>query len=560
MFRNYIALVIIISLFLGAIFIPLIFPNFLNIDFGNYDLIIKLFSNISVILASIFGIIIAIFLISFQIFKRNYVSYSMKDFFKDPNISFLFLVYLSTILISYLSLTFIKVGYYSSKIVNLYYLSFFLFLVCISCLYFFVKLILTSNYINNKVQKVILSLTYDDISNYFKKYSYFKLENDFINIDKNPHLFLEEMFSNAVKRKDTHAISIFYSTLYMKTLLLLNKFKNTEEIHNIFKFLRELDLNTAQVAINEHEKLILKTILDNLFPTYLSCIGEDITGENLKELNITLRCILILIVESRNMLNIDFSIYLAGLKKFIIDLVKKQDKDSNTNPVENQIEILHEVTDRAININLNNCAMDGLNLIIDIIYEVIEETDISKSRKKDVIRQCCERYKYLILKMFDRGLHDENILVHPFNFIKMFNIVKRNIDFSNQILLLYCEILLELANRDIFYEFYIRNLGVFGLKIIIGQSDINNSNEFILYIFRVLNKLRKIIEKSPERLLLDKYGILCTQIEHLKKLIDDNKKEFTKIEKEIFSIYEIFMKSKPLFVKKESLDWSDVNQ
>jgi len=141
----------------------------------------------------------------------------------------------------------------------------------------------------------------------------------------------------------------------------------------------------------------------------------------------------------------------------------------------------------------------------------------------------------------------------------MFNIVKCNTDFSNQILILYCEILLELANRDIFYEFYIRNLGVFGLKIIIGQSDIINSNEIILYIFRVLNKLRKIIEKSPERLLLDKYVILYTQIEHLKKLIDDNKKEFTQIEKEIFSIYEIFMKSKPLFVKNEPLDWPDVN-
>lgn len=560
MYKIFLAIAIIICLFLGAIFSSYIVPNFLNIDFANYNLTMKLFSNISVILASIFGIIIAIFLISFQIFKRNYVSYSMKDFFKDPNISFLFLVYLSTILISYLSLTFIKVDYYSNKIVNLYYLSFFLFLICISCLYFFVKLILTSNYINDKVQKVILSLTYDDISNYFKKYSYFKLENDFINIDKNPHLFLEEMFSNAVKRKDTHAISIFYSTLYMKTLLLLNKFKNTEEIHKIFKFLGKLDVNTAQVAINEHEKLILKTILDKLFPTYLYCIGEDIIGENLKELNITIRYILILIVESKNMLNIDFYVYLAGIKKFIVDLVKKQDKDSNTNPVENQIEILLDVTDRAIKNNLNNCAMDGLNIIIDIVYEVIEETDISKSRKKDVIRQCCEHYKYLILKMFDRGLHDKNILVHPFNFIKMFNIVKCNTDFSNRVLILYCEILLELANRDIFYEFYIRNLGVFGIKIIIGQSDIVNSNEFILYIFRVLNKLRKIIEKSPERLLLDKYGILCTQIEHLKKLIDDNKKEFTKIEKEIFSIYEIFMKSKPLFVEKEPLDWPDVNQ
>ena len=559
MYKIFLIIAIIICLFLGAIFSPYIFPNFLNIDFNNYDLTIILFSNISVILASIFGIIIAIFLLSFQIFKRNYVSYSIKDFFKNVNFNLLFVTYLSAILVSYLSLTFVRINYYSSKIVNLYYLSFFLFLVCLSCLYFFVKLILTSNYINNKVQKVILSLTYEDISNYFKKYSYFKLENDFINIDKNPHLFLEEMFSNAVKRKDTHAISIFYSTLYMKTLLLLNKFKNTEEIHNIFKFLRELDLNTAQVAINEHEKLILKTILDNLFPTYLSCIGEDIIGENLKELNITLRCILILIVESRNMLNIDFYVYLAGIKKFIVDLVKKQDKDPNTNPVQNQIEILLDVTDRAIKNNLNNCAIDGLNIIIDIIYEVIGETDISKSRKEDVVKQCCEHYKYLTLKMFNRDLHDANILVYPFNFIKMFDIVKCNTDFSKRILILYCEILLELANRDILYEFHIRNLGVFGINIITGQSDIVNSNEFILYIFRVLNKLRKIIEKSPERLLLDKYGILCTQIEHLKKLIDDNKKEFTQIEKEIFSIYENFMKSKPLFVKYKPLDWPDVN-
>jgi len=60
---------IMIILFLGAIFSPYIFPNFLNIDFNNYDLTVKLFSNISVILASIFGMIIAIFLVSFQIFK-----------------------------------------------------------------------------------------------------------------------------------------------------------------------------------------------------------------------------------------------------------------------------------------------------------------------------------------------------------------------------------------------------------------------------------------------------------------------------------------------------------
>jgi len=460
-------------------------------------------------------------------------------------------------LISYISLTFIRISYYSNKIVNLYYLSFFLFLICISCLYFFIKLILTSNYINNKVQKVILSLKYDDISNYLEKYSYFRLQDDFINIDKNPHLFLEEMFANTVKRKDSLAISTFYSTLELKILFLLEESKKAEEINRIFKFFRGLDTNTAQVAINEHEKLILQTILDWLFTTYLGCIDKNIIGESLKELTYTIKYILLLIVESKNVLDIDFFVYLAGVKKFIVDLLKKQEKNSNTNPVVNQMEILFDVTDRAIENNLNNCAREGLNRIIDIIYEVIEETDISKSRKKDVVKQCCENYTYLILKMFNRGLCDINILVYPFNFIKMFNIVKRNADFSNQILILYCEILLELANRDIFYEFYIRNLGVFGLKIILDQSDIVNSNEFILYIFRVLNKLRRIIEKSSERLVLGKYGILYTQIEHLKKLIDDNKKEFTQIEKEVSSIYESFMNSKPLFVKYKPLDWPD---
>lgn len=171
MFKIFITIVIIIFLFLSAIFSPYIFPNFLNIDFNNYDLTIKIFSNISIILASIFGIIIAIFLVSFQIFKKNYVSYSIKDFFKDANIALLFITFLSTILIPYISLIFIRQNYYLNKIVNLFYLSFFLFIICILSLYFLIKLILTSNFSNNRVKEVISGLKYDDILNYLEQYS-----------------------------------------------------------------------------------------------------------------------------------------------------------------------------------------------------------------------------------------------------------------------------------------------------------------------------------------------------------------------------------------------------
>jgi hypothetical protein len=221
------------------------------------------------------------------------------------------------------------------------------------------------------------------------------------------------------------------------------------------------------------------------------------------------------------------------------------------------MQMLFDITNRAIEIQTETFAKEGLNKIIDVIYEVIEETNIPKSRRKNIVEQCYEIYKYLIFKMVSRGLYDIDILIYSFHSEKIFNIVKKNIDFSNQILMLYCEILLELANKNILDEFSIENLGLFGERIILNQSDIINSNEFILYIFDVMNRLRRIIEGSSESLVLAKYGILSTQIEHLKKLIDKNKKEFTQIEKEVSSIYGSFMNFKPLFVKYKPLNWPD---
>ena len=560
--RNYITSRIIILFFLGAIFIPDIFPNFLNIDFGNHDLIIKLFSNISTILASIFGMIIAIFLISFQIFKSNYVSYSVKDFFKDPNIGFLFLVYLSTILISYLSLTFIKLDYYSNKIVNLYYLSLFLFLICISILYRFIKLILTSDYSNNRTKEIISTLTYEKISEYFEKYDKLLLrEVDLEDIDNNPHLFLEEMCINAVKRKDGIAIKTFYNNLGYKIMYLLEKSKSPEEKAKIFEFFREIYINTAQVAISQYEKSILETVLNSLFPIYLCCIDNNIAGESIKILDKTLKEILLLILESNNVLPTRFPIFLYGIKDNIMNILKKYKKDSDTNPARNQMQIIFEITNRAIEIRMEYFAKEGLNRIIDISYEVIEETNIQKTRKSEIIEQCFEIYKYLVFKMDDRGLFDIDILIYSFNSEKIFNIVKKNVEFSNRILMLYCEILLELANRNILSEFVIENLGEFGKNIILNQSTINNSNDFLLFIFNVFNRLRDIINTSKEIKVSDKFDILYKQIEDMEEMIENSKKDFNQIIEEITSIYTSFKNAKLYFKKNYvPLDWPNENK
>jgi hypothetical protein len=554
---------LIISLFLGAIFIPLIFPNFLNIDFGNHDLIIKLFSNISVILASIFGIIIAIFLISFQIFKRNYVSYSIKDFFKDPNISFLFLVYLSTILISYFSLTFIMVDYYSNKIVNLYYLSLILFLICISILYHFIKLILTSDYSNNRTKEVISKLKYEQIVKYFEKYDKLFLgeEDISIDVDKNPHLFLDEMFISAVKRKDGIAIKTFYNILGHKIMYLLEKSKNPEEKAKIFEFFREIYIDTAQVAINQYEKSTLEAVLNSLFPIYLFCIDNNIIGESIKILDKTIEEILLLIIESNNVLPIRFPIFLHGIKSNILDILKKYNKKHDVNPARNQMQIIFNITDRAIEIRKENFAKEGLCRIIDIIYEVIEEINIQKPKKPEIVEACFVIYKHLVFKMVDRGLFDIEILIYSFHSERIFNTVKKNIDFSNQILMLYCETLLELADKNILNEFPIENLGQFGKKIILQKNDIKNSDNFILYIFNVLNRLRGIIEKSKEMKVSDKFDILYKQIEDMKEMIEYSKRDFTQIIEEITSIYTTFKNVKPYHKKQyKTLDWPNRNK
>lgn len=189
---NILLFVCIITYFLFAIYKIYLIPNFLNIDFNNHNLIITLFSNISIILSSIFGIVIAIFLVSFQIFKRNNVSSLVNEFLSDSNIVSLFILYLSSILISYISLTFIKQNIYPYKIVNLFYLSLFLFIICIALLYILIKSILSSEFATVRTKERIARLKYSDVSNYLEKHSILltTLPEDYKNIEKNPHFTL----------------------------------------------------------------------------------------------------------------------------------------------------------------------------------------------------------------------------------------------------------------------------------------------------------------------------------------------------------------------------------
>ena len=549
---NILLFVCIIIYFLFAICEIYLIPNFLNIDFYNHDLIITLFSNISIILASIFGIIIAIFLVSFQIFKRNNVSSLVNEFLSDSNIVSLFILYLSSILISYISLTFIKQNIYPHKIINLFYLSFILFIICITLLYSLIKSILSSEFANIRTKEIISRLKYSDISNYLEKHSILltTLPKDYKNIDKNPHFTIEEMLVNTVRRKENFAIIGFYEQLNLKIKDLINKSRNSEEKKNIFKFFNELYVHPLQVAINEQEESILSTILNSVVVNYFYCINKDLKGEDIEELDNILAELFILMVESNNLLPIRFPVYLLFIKNCIIILLKKQKEYIIDYPEKRLLGLLHNITNRAIIAKAENIVREALKNLFDIIYETIESSGILPLKKIEIVYQNCFYYKYYFLKIANKEYYNEDILNDSFSFDKLLILIRKDTDLAKQMIILYCTILLELIDRGILDEFSIENLSKIGINII-ESKDIVNSNEYILYIFNKISEMLDKIEISSS-IIPEKYNILSKHASKMRKMVVDDKQKFSKIYDKMSDFYNF---DSSIIIREPLKDW-----
>jgi len=527
---NILFFVCITTYFLFAIYEIYLIPNFLNIDFHNQDLIISLFSNISIILASIFGIIIAIFLVSFQIFKRDNVPSLVKEFLRDSNIIFLFILYLSSILISYISLIFIKQNIYSYKICNLFYLSFFLFIICIALLYSLIKSILSFEFANIITKERIARLNYNDISNYLEKHSILltTLPEDYKNIEENPHFTIEEMLLNTVRRKENITIIDFYEQLNSKIKDLINKSRNLKEKKNIFKFFNALYVHPLQVAVNEHEVSILSTILNSVVLIYFYCINKGMKGEEIEELDNILDTLLILLVESSNSFPIEFPRYLSFIKISIISLLKKQKTYVIDYPEKRLLSLLRYIIYRGIIIRAEGIAIVALKSLFDIIYETIESSDILPLKKIEIVYTNCFYYKKYLLEMADKGNSVEVALSAFFNFDKLKIIIRKDTNLAKQMIILYCTILLELIDRGKLDIRLIENLGVIGRNIIVS-NDITNSNEYILYIFKIMSEMKSKIEEKSDGITLEKYNVLIKEAKKIREMIDSDKQKFSKI-------------------------------
>ena len=79
----------------------IILPNLgANVSIKNGDAVSAVLSRIVGALASILGIVVAILLVAFDIIRKTYAFYAVKEFFEDKYLRRLFAIFVSTILIS----------------------------------------------------------------------------------------------------------------------------------------------------------------------------------------------------------------------------------------------------------------------------------------------------------------------------------------------------------------------------------------------------------------------------------------------------------------------------
>jgi len=165
--KNYIPLIILlITIILW--FLPFdLFNNVLNI--GDSSIIFNMLSIIIGSLASILGIIIAIFLVSFQILGQNYSYHALHKLFETEEVKFLFYLFICTILTSLFTLLTLKRTLTITGN-NLFYFTNLLFIFCLLVLFSALRNFLDITRSNRNLLKMIRSITYSDIHNFADYY------------------------------------------------------------------------------------------------------------------------------------------------------------------------------------------------------------------------------------------------------------------------------------------------------------------------------------------------------------------------------------------------------
>lgn len=574
--RNIISLILIFTsiaiLFLFAWYSPRqIFPNILGIE--NPVAATTILSTIASTLASILGIIIVVLLVAFEILRKTYDYYALREFFQDIKFKQLFALYLSTISISIISIATVN-NQLSVRSLNLFYSSAFLSFICITILYFYSKAILFSVSSEKRIKEIVGKIDFEAVSQFDKDVQKTQPLSAYVqSMKENPIFLLSEVAIRRIKDDDRLIPQLVLVESVKRLLGLIsqpNDSHNKRTTINAFLVIVE---DSAHQAISKRQKRTLMTVLRVIEEIHSFCAQNRLAWHEVIELNQIFQAILEQVMEAnldgvarrgfwtierifnehlKNNVPLESELQLfqtlKGSKK---DIPYDREKELQWENVSNEyIKMLYELIKKAIELKKRELVFTGLRCFTRTASTIIN-LKLGDLQKVGIVSWCYYYAEILTIRSADEGLYSKVLALSPFDWLNISDALDKNTGFSKLPLEHFGETVIQLAQREVLDIFDVNELGKIGISVIkkIDVSDLHV--EALRYILRIFDKTREILEdKINKAENANVYLEIFRETQGLMKSIERCNKHNEVLERELSSVLEKF--KTPEEVKRSS--------
>lgn len=524
-------------------------PNLVEIS--DSQSVINLLASIIAALSSILGIIVAILLVAFQILRKTYATYAVRDVFDNTSLLSLFTLFVMTIIVSSISLAGIE-NPLSIRNINLSYVSFFSFTICLAVLYPLSKNIISSVRSKTRIKDIVSEIDKEKISQLFDQSHHIRPRipepsKQMSVLEENPLYLLSEISIRAIKEDDRLLPKmILYESTNRLVFLIGKEVKSKGDIRLLIRAFLIIIENSASQAIRQRKQSVLRSIFTVIREIHLFCASKKIVWHELIELNNTLNEIIekaikkdmedaalsgfytigdickahlqTNIPEQEELWMLHFSL---GKKK---NLPADTDKDLQWKAVSDGFpDMAFSLSKKAIELGKANIVNNGLFCLYTIISSTAN-IELGNLQKEYIISKCYLHSERILLKCADKNLYGRLSPSFPFSHTLILRILSKNLSFSKIPIIRFCETLIKLAEKEFFDPFLLNELGTIGRHSITKIKGNNIYTKSLLFICDSLNEIRKILEKEEPIISKSYYLELYKQVKSFEKWMEKENK------------------------------------
>lgn len=556
-------------------------PNYLGISYIQASNILSIIIGA---LTSILGVLIAIIVVAFNIFRKYYNFYAFRTFFKNKKLRDFITFYLLTITIAYLTLIEIS-NPLKPHIINLIYLAIVLFVISLWILFPYSNAIISSSQSKGNIKKIVNQISVDNVRVY-KLRSEIMPSFSQLEIEENPIFVLNELGTRTLKDNDWLTSIYIISASEWKLFELLNDHlkenghkdeKKNQERGRIIELFILIVKPIAYQAIKTEDEGVLTNVLGFIENFHYVAAQNQMAWYEVSALNDFFRNLLKKTLEAKldnitymgllsvqnimkdhleNNVPSEDEIFKLQYWKGNKNLKKSWDsqKDIQWDAVSrNYPEIISEIAKNAIELHNEEIVTKGMISLLDIMINVIK-MPLGDLQKFDVVKNCCWGINDLIKIKIDTNLYGDNFYLSYFGIVIKGAIENAGKKILKTIFYSYAYNLRALAQKGMLSLYELNDIGALG-RLFTGKIDENILyKESLIFIIILFDKLRETVE-NPIRDNKSFYVELCEQVISIRTWMKQENKEDKEIDEQIDKVLSNFKDYKEL---KEKLKIANV--